>query len=77
MKLWRYGMNILEYANILQGMGEGYYAGTQIAKMYAPTPSSGTTWGTVSAWQTARQTMGRMISDQTAIRRPTGLRLTE
>ncbi len=77
MKLWRYGMNILEYANILQGMGQGSHASTQIANMYAPTPSSGTTWGTVSAWQTARHTMGQIISDQTALQPPTGLRLTE
>lgn len=61
MKLWRWGMNVLEYAKLLEAAGKKSAADAQIAKMYAPTTSSGTTWGTVAAWESARETMANEI----------------
>ena len=76
MKLFRYGMNILEYANLLGKHDETSIADAQIRKMYYPNsvyetysgdPSAtagnwGTGWGTVSDWESARDAMGEALS---------------
>lgn len=61
LKLWRYGMYVMEYAKLLQSAGQVSIANTQINAMYLPTQYSGTTWGTVAAWETAREAMASEV----------------
>ena len=65
-KLWRCGMNVLEYAKLLEAIGKKSVADAQIAKMYAPTANAGVSWGSVSVWETARETMANEILGNTA-----------
>jgi len=65
LKLWRYGMYVLEYAELLKSKGNTDIADAQIAQMYAPTPSQGTTWGSVDSWRAAREAMANAISEDT------------
>jgi hypothetical protein len=60
MKLWRYGMNILEYAKLLEAAGKTSIANTQISNMINYS-ESGNAWGSVSAWESARESMAMEI----------------
>jgi hypothetical protein len=61
MKLWRYGMYVLEYAKLLEAQGLSRVADDAINAMII-IPSTGTVWGTVPQWITARESMAARIA---------------
>lgn len=60
MKYWRWGMQVLEYAKLLEARGRKTFATARIAAMVTLT-EQGNSWGTVAAWEAARDAMGTEI----------------
>ncbi len=78
MKLWRYGLYVVEYAKLLRAAGKNTVADAQIANMLTLSTDVGNTWGSVAAWEAARETMANEIlgtSDTTPPSAPTGIRV--
>ena len=79
IKLWRWGMNVMEYAKLLEAAGKSSVATTQIENMVILT-ESGNTWGSVAAWEAAREAMANEIlgmpSDASAPSIPANLTAT-